>query len=106
LISGAIPAITGAEWQGAKHEPGATCRYEASPLLSDHIWSSGQVKVQGDIVVAIPAKDALLLTGSQNRNGLAGIRKMVAELTAQQRYALTDTLFVYRNGRCVKFGKK
>jgi uncharacterized protein YtpQ (UPF0354 family) len=79
--------------------------YEASLLLFDHIWSSGQVKVQGDIVVAIPAKDALLVTGSQNRRGLAGMRKMVAELTARERYRLTDTLFVYRNGRFVKFGR-
>jgi uncharacterized protein YtpQ (UPF0354 family) len=80
--------------------------YEASLLLFDHIWSSGQVKVMGDIVVAVPAKDALLVTGSQNRKGLAALRKVVAEVTAQQRYALTDTLFVYRNGRFVKFGKK
>lgn len=80
--------------------------YEASLLLFDHIWSSGQVQVKGDIVVAVPAKDALLVTGSQNRKGLAAMRKLVAEVTAQERYRLTDTLFVYRNGRFVKFGKK
>jgi Uncharacterized protein conserved in bacteria len=28
--------------------------YEASLLLIDDIWSGGQVKVNGDIVVAIP----------------------------------------------------
>jgi uncharacterized protein YtpQ (UPF0354 family) len=80
--------------------------YEASLLLFDHIWSSGQVKVKGDIVVAVPAKDALIVTGSQNRKGLAALRKVVAEVTAEERYRLTDTLFVYRNGRFVKFEKK
>jgi uncharacterized protein YtpQ (UPF0354 family) len=80
--------------------------YEASLLLFDHIWSSGQVKVKGDIVVAVPAKDTLVVTGSQNRKGLDAMRKYVAEVVARDRYRLTDTLFVYRNGRFVRFGKK
>ena len=40
--------------------------YEASLLLFDDIWRDGQVKVDGDIVVAVPAKDVLLVTGSNN----------------------------------------
>jgi len=101
-----LPKIQMAEVDGLVTMFEAGGDYEASLLLFDHIWSSGQVKVKGDIVVAVPAKDALLVTGSQNRKGLAALRKVVAEVTAQQRYALTDTLFVYRGGRFVKFGKK
>jgi uncharacterized protein YtpQ (UPF0354 family) len=48
--------------------------YEASLLLFDDIWSGGQIKVEGDIVVAVPAKNVLLITGSQNRKGLAAAR--------------------------------
>jgi uncharacterized protein YtpQ (UPF0354 family) len=76
--------------------------YEASLLLADSIWSSGQIKVDGDIVVAVPAKDALLVTGSHNTPGIAKLRALAAEIAAGP-YALTSTLFVYRAGEFVKF---
>jgi uncharacterized protein YtpQ (UPF0354 family) len=79
--------------------------YEASLLLLDDIWTGGQIKVNGDIVVAVPSKDVLLVTGSRSRKGLAAVRKLAAEFAAQERYRLTETLFVYRKGRFVKFGR-
>jgi uncharacterized protein YtpQ (UPF0354 family) len=80
--------------------------YEASLLLIDDIWSSGQVKVDGDIVVAIPTRDVLLVTGSRNRAGLKRVRELVAKFVAQGPYELTDTLFRYRDGRFTKFGSR
>jgi hypothetical protein len=79
--------------------------YEPSLLLFDQIWSGGQIKVDGDIVVAIPARDMLLVTGSKNRKGLKAMREMAAK-AMQGAYRLTDTLFVYRGGKFVKFGRK
>jgi uncharacterized protein YtpQ (UPF0354 family) len=76
--------------------------YEASLLLADSIWSSGQFKVDGDIVVAVPAKDALLVTGSHNREGITRLHALAAEIAAGP-YGLTPTLFVYRGGKFVKF---
>jgi uncharacterized protein YtpQ (UPF0354 family) len=78
--------------------------YEPSLLLFDDIWSGGQIKVDGDIVVAIPLRDTLLVTGSKNRKGLKAMRASVAKL-ADGPYRLTDRLFVYRGGRFVKFGR-
>jgi uncharacterized protein YtpQ (UPF0354 family) len=90
--------------QGADHifliEAGGD--YEASLLLADDIWSSGQIKVEGDIVVAVPGRSALFVTGSHNRSGIARLRAMAAELAALP-YALTPALFVYRDGKFVKF---
>jgi uncharacterized protein YtpQ (UPF0354 family) len=76
--------------------------YEASLLLADSIWSSGQIKVDGEIVVAVPAKDALLVTGSHNRAGIARLRALAPEIAAGA-YGLTATLFVYRGGKFVRF---
>jgi uncharacterized protein YtpQ (UPF0354 family) len=76
--------------------------YEPSLLLADDVWSSGQIKVDGDIVVAVPSKSALLVTGSHDRAGIAGLRAISAEL-AKGPYALTAALFVYRGGKWVKF---
>lgn len=77
--------------------------YEASLILFDGIWSGGKVAMDGDIVVAVPAKDVLLVTGSRNERGLAVMRELAAEY-ARQSYRLTDTLFVYRDGRFERFG--
>jgi uncharacterized protein YtpQ (UPF0354 family) len=79
--------------------------YEASLLLIDEVWSGGQVKVNGDIVVAVPARDVLLVTGSRDRTGLKRVRELAAKFVAQGPHGLIDTLFVYRNGRFTKFGR-
>lgn len=76
--------------------------YEPSLLLADGIWSSGQFAVDGDIVAAVPAKSALLVTGSHNKAGVARLRAIAAEL-ARGPYALTADLFVYRGGKWVTF---
>lgn len=83
----------------------ADSNYEPSLLLIDEIWSGGTIKVDGDIVVAIPARDALLATGSRNRSALRALREVAAKLAADGSHGLTDTLFVYRNGRFAKFGR-
>ncbi len=76
--------------------------YESSLLLADQIWSSGQIKVDGEIVVGVPVRNALFLTGSHNHAGLARMRALAAEL-ASGPYALTPDLLVYRENRFVKF---
>jgi len=78
--------------------------YEASLVLFDNIWTDGTVKVKGDVVVAIPTRGMLLVTGSQDRAGLKRMREIVAK-NADEPYRLTTALFVYRKGRFVKFGK-
>jgi uncharacterized protein YtpQ (UPF0354 family) len=80
--------------------------YEASLLLIDDIWSSGQIQVNGDIVVSIPTRDTLLVTGSRSRSGLKLVRELTAKFKAQGPYELTDTLFRYRDGRFTKFGSR
>ena len=77
--------------------------YEASLLLLDSIWSGGQMEVQGDIVVAIPSRDLLLVTGSENAQGIGKLKLMVAEASKQGAYRLTEKLFVYHNGKFEEF---
>jgi len=72
--------------------------YDASLLLADSIWSSGQIKVDGDIVAAVPSKGTLLVTGSLNAAGVARLHALAAKI-ATGPYALTAALFIYRNGK-------
>jgi uncharacterized protein YtpQ (UPF0354 family) len=76
--------------------------FDASLLLADNLWSGGQVKVDGDIVVAVPAKDVLIATGSHNVPGLARLRAAAAKFASGPN-GLTTALFVYRDGKFVKF---
>jgi uncharacterized protein YtpQ (UPF0354 family) len=79
--------------------------YESSLLLLDDLWSKGDVpaKVDGDVVVAIPARDLLFFTGSRNPAGVARLHELAAKYVKQASYRLTDTLFVYRDGRFTRF---
>jgi len=76
--------------------------YESSLLLADQVWSSGQIKVDGEIVAAVPVKSGLFVTGSRNHAGLARLRTISSELAAGP-YGLTPDLLVYRGGKFVKF---
>jgi uncharacterized protein YtpQ (UPF0354 family) len=77
--------------------------YEASLLLFDKLWNSDQMKVDGEIVVAIPTRDVLLATGSNNQEGLSQMRRMVDEAMAAGSYRLTGNLFVWRHGKFQRF---
>ena len=79
--------------------------YEASLLLLDSIWQSDQIKVKGETVVAIPARDTLLITGSKNKEGIKIVRATAAKLATDAPYRLTTNLFVYRNGAFVAFNE-
>jgi uncharacterized protein YtpQ (UPF0354 family) len=76
--------------------------YEASLLLLDDLWATLPTS-DGDIVVAIPARDLLVFTGSHNQKGIAKLRELAAKYSRESAYRLTNALFVYRNGRFVRF---
>lgn len=79
--------------------------YDASLLLFDDLWQTDQLSVKGELVVAVPARNVLVVTGSQDAAGLEAARRIVAQAMDQESYTLTDKLFVYRDGRFVVFGR-
>jgi uncharacterized protein YtpQ (UPF0354 family) len=79
--------------------------YEASLLLDVGIWTGGQIKVDGEIVVAIPSRDMLLITGSNSQAGIAKISKLAEHTLKVAPYRLTSQLFVFRDGKFVPFPK-
>ena len=72
--------------------------YDASLLLFDDLWA-GLAAKNGDIVVAIPTREVLLFTPLADSEGMAKIGDYAAKLRASSAYALTDRLFLYRDGR-------
>jgi uncharacterized protein YtpQ (UPF0354 family) len=79
--------------------------YEASLLVLDPIWTDGQMRVRGDFVVAVPTRDLLLVTGTEEPQGIQKVRQLAREALAREfSYRLTPKLFVYREGKFEPFG--
>ena len=77
--------------------------YEASLILFDDLWERMASKVNGEIVIAVPARDLLLVTGSNDKDGLERMRKVVSGVPPNEGYAISDALFVYRDKHFVEF---
>jgi uncharacterized protein YtpQ (UPF0354 family) len=79
--------------------------YEASLILVDDLWTGPSItpKVKGEVVIAIPARDLLLVTGSEDPAGLKKLRELARKVMAEGSYTLTDQLFVRRGGKFVPF---
>jgi len=85
--------------QGGLYMMTAGGDYEASLILADRIWDGGEVKVDGDVVVAIPARDVLLICGSRDSPAIAKVREIAARTAKEAPYRLTAALLVRRNGK-------
>jgi uncharacterized protein YtpQ (UPF0354 family) len=77
--------------------------YEASLVLIDSIWADMKKEVRGDVVVAMPSRDLLLVTGSQDSRGIEKVKAMVEDSFANGAYRLTKKLFVFREGKLAEF---
>lgn len=77
--------------------------YVASLLLFDELWRDGKLAVDGEIVVAVPSRDVILFTGSNNKEGLKKLQELASRAVAEGSYTLTNQLFVYRNGKFQRF---
>jgi uncharacterized protein YtpQ (UPF0354 family) len=77
--------------------------YVPSLLLLDEIWSADKLGVTGEIVIAIPTRDVLLFTDSNNKEGVRKLRELAKKTAADGPYSLTDRLFVYRAGKLERF---
>ena len=77
--------------------------YEASLLLFADLWERERGKLRGDPVAAVPARDLLLFADSANADAVAQLRQLASKMRAEATYALTDRLFVLRDGNWLPF---
>lgn len=66
--------------------------YTASLLLFDDLWSELQESVEGDIVVAVPARDVVLFTGSRSQHGIEMVRQKAREIVEGGDHVVSQTL--------------
>jgi uncharacterized protein YtpQ (UPF0354 family) len=78
--------------------------YEASMLLVEGMWTKENFDVWGQIVVAAPARDLVLVTGSEDTQNLAKLSAIAEEVVAESSYRLCADLFVHQDGSWLPLG--
>jgi uncharacterized protein YtpQ (UPF0354 family) len=74
--------------------------FESSVVLADPFWSALARRVPGDLVVGVPARDVVIVTGSGSPAGLARARRAVDRVFfARGPHLLLRDLLVRRDGR-------
>jgi uncharacterized protein YtpQ (UPF0354 family) len=72
---------------------------ESSLLLADPFWDSLAGSVPGDLVVGVPARDVVIITGSESRSGLAKVQRAVDRIfLAKGEHLLLRDLLTWRGG--------
>jgi uncharacterized protein YtpQ (UPF0354 family) len=67
--------------------------YEASIVLLNDFLTKENFPVDGDIVVAIPNRDMLLITGSNNTAGISKIKALANNIFTTGNYKLSNYLY-------------
>ena len=73
--------------------------FESSVVLADAFWADLAGRVPGDIVIGVPARDVVIVTGSRSPAGLAKARRAVDRVFyAGGPHLLMRDLLVRRDG--------
>jgi hypothetical protein len=75
--------------------PGEGGHFEASLLLLDEVWEHQATLVKGDVVAALPARDLLFVTGTEEAQGLDQVKAL---MTQNVEHPLSQQLLVRRAG--------
>jgi uncharacterized protein YtpQ (UPF0354 family) len=72
--------------------------YEASIILLDNILTKESLPVKGDFVIAIPNRDMLLITGSNDKAGIAKVKEVAKKSFETGNYQVSEYLYKW-NGK-------
>ncbi|NUT37446.1 MAG: hypothetical protein HOV79_30745 [Hamadaea sp.] len=73
--------------------------WESCVVLADDFWERLSAQVPGELVIGVPARDVVVITGSGSRPGVERVRRAVDRLFyAGGRNLLSRDLLVWRRG--------
>lgn len=73
--------------------------YETSLMLFNSLWRGNFLEVMGRTVISIPTRDLLLVTGSEDDEGIERIRQVGEQAMQDTPYCVTPVLFVWEEGK-------
>lgn len=72
--------------------------YESSLILLD-IWNAENFEVKGKIVIGVPSRDVLLVTGKNDLENIKRLAKTIDEINESGDHLVSKKMFEYNNGR-------
>ena len=72
--------------------------YELTLLLTDPLWDERQIEVDGEYVVAIPNRDLLFVTGSENEKGMRALRGLVERNFGEVADPVSEVILIRKDG--------
>ena len=72
--------------------------YEASLILLD-IWSQENFPVTGEIIIGIPARDLVLITGSEDFENIKRLKNTIQEINEEGNHIVSEKIFILQNGK-------
>lgn len=85
------------EGGGGRYAARLDRNYDASMVLLMNRWPA-HPPLDGDTVLALPARDEVLLCGEHDAVSVATLREMALQIHGQAPYALSSQLYVWRDG--------
>ncbi len=77
--------------------------YEASIILIEDILSKENFDIDGDIVISIPNRDMLLITGSNDVANIKKIKNLASNTYNNGSHNLSPYLFIWNGEKFIKF---
>ncbi len=68
--------------------------FESSLILLD-IWNNENFPVDGEIIIGVPARDIILVTGSNDTENIKEIKSKIKSINESGDHIVSDKLFIY-----------
>jgi uncharacterized protein YtpQ (UPF0354 family) len=72
--------------------------YETSLLLFD-IWNKENFPVDGELIIGIPARDIVLITGTNEKENIEKLKNSIGEINENGDHLVSDKIFIFKNGK-------
>ena len=72
--------------------------YEASLILFD-IWNKEYFPVNGNLIIGIPSRDVIIVTGTKDKENVERLKKTVNEINETGDHIVSDKIFEFKNGQ-------
>lgn len=72
--------------------------YEASLILFD-IWNQENFPVNGNLIIGVPARDVILVTGTNDKKNIEKLKKSIKEINESGDHIVSDKIFEFKNGQ-------
>lgn len=73
--------------------------YESSLILDSELWNKENFPVDGDILIGVPSRDLVFITGSKNKDNVKKLKETIQEVDATGSNLVSNKMYILKNGK-------